>query len=278
MKIHEVRLTILLKRAIKPRFQVVHGMTASRAGSGPAAGVLGVIARSATPQILFVAALLILSANANSQTLANSYDYSDVLVVPLTQRVELPYQRPNQKTMISNYRFDTFGPYPVAGSAFAAGINQFSNSTPEWRQGIAGYSKRFGSDFAIAAVGTTTRYGLARFLREDTLYYRCECSGLFPRIRHAMISTLTSRRGIDGHRVFSIPAFVSPYVGSSVAIYGWYPDRFGAKDALRIGNYNLLSTMGGNITLEFFYSGPHSLLSRMHLNNTHGSPIEGPNK
>jgi len=29
--------------------------------------------------------------------------------------------------------------------------------------------------------------------------------------------------------------------------------------------------MGGNISLEFFYSGPHSLLNRMHLNNAHGS-------
>jgi hypothetical protein len=31
-------------------------------------------------------------------------------------------------------------------------------------------------------------------------------------------------------------------------------------------------TVGGNIALEFLYSGPHSLLSRMHLNNGHGAP------
>ena len=61
------------------------------------------------------------------------------------------------------------------------------------------------------------------------------------------------------------------------AVYGWYPDRFGAKDAFRMGNYSLLAYMGGNIALEFFYSGPHSLLSRMHLNNAHGSPDQGPN-
>jgi hypothetical protein len=61
------------------------------------------------------------------------------------------------------------------------------------------------------------------------------------------------------------------------AVYGWYPGRFGAKDAFRIGNYGLLSYMGENIALEFFYSGPHSLLSRMHLNNAHGSPDPGPN-
>jgi hypothetical protein len=61
------------------------------------------------------------------------------------------------------------------------------------------------------------------------------------------------------------------------AVYGWYPSRFSAKDGFRIGNYTLLANVGGNIGLEFFYSGPHSLLSRMHMNNTHGSPDPGPN-
>ena len=52
---------------------------------------------------------------------------------------------------------------------------------------------------------TTTRYALSEALREDTLYYRCECKGVFPRLRHAVISTFTARRGVDGHRVFSLP-------------------------------------------------------------------------
>jgi len=142
---------------------------------------------------------------------------------------------------------------------------------------MAGYSRRFGSDFGILAVGTTTRYALSEALREDSLYYRCECWGVFPRVRHAVVSTLTARRGEDGHRVFSFPALVGPYAGSFTAVYGWYPDRFGAKDALRLGNYSLLTYAGGNLALEFLYSGPYSLLSRMHLNNAHGSPVEGPN-
>ena len=101
---------------------------------------------------------------------------------------------------------------------------------------------------------------------------------LFPRMNHAILSSLTARRGEDGHRVFSFPAIVAPYAGSMTAIYGWYPNRFGAKDAFRIGNYSLLAYVGENISLEFFYSGPHSLLSRLHLNNAHASPLEGPNK
>jgi hypothetical protein len=57
-----------------------------------------------------------------------------------------------------------------------------------------------------------------------------------------------------------------------------YPNRYGAMDAFRIGNYSMLAYVGENISLECIYSGPHSLLHRMHLNNTHGSPDKGPNK
>jgi hypothetical protein len=188
------------------------------------------------------------------------------------------YVRPTERTKLNNYVFDAYGPYPIAGAGVAAGINQWTNSPPEWGQGTEGFGKRFGSDFAIAAIDTTTRYGLAEAFREDTLYYRCECRGLFPRLRHAVISTLIARRGEDGHPVFSTSALAAPYAGSITAVYGWYPNRFGAKDAFRMGNYSLLAYMGGNIALEFFYSGPHALISRMHLNSTHGSPIQGPNQ
>jgi hypothetical protein len=222
--------------------------------------------------------LTVLPLLAKAQALVNSKDDAGTTAVTTSNQIDLTYTRPTQRTKIVNYVFDAYGPYPIAGAAFAAGIGQLSNSPPEWNQGVEGYSKRFGSDFGIAAVGTTARYGLSEAFEEDALYYRCECGGLFPRLRHAVISTLTARRGEDGHRVFSIPALVAPYAGSMTAVYGWYPNRFDAKDAFRIGNYNLLAYMGGNVALEFFYSGPHSLLSRMHLNNAHGSPVQGPNK
>jgi hypothetical protein len=189
----------------------------------------------------------------------------------------LTYTRPTEKTKIENYLFDAFGPYPAVGAAFAAGIGQAYNTPPEWKQGAAGYSKRFGSAFGIAAISTTTRYGLAEAFREDTLYYRCECKGVLPRLRHAVISTLSARRGQDGHRVFSFPALIAPYAGSMTAVYAWYPDRYSGKDAFRMGNYTMLGYVGGNIGLEFLYGGPHSLLHRIHLDNGHGAPDQGSN-
>jgi hypothetical protein len=229
--------------------------------------------------LLAIAGLAALPLLAKAQSLADSGDSSSAALLPSLgtthPQLALTYTRPTQKTKLRNYFFDTFGPYPIVGAGFAAGINQAESTPPEWKQGAEGYGKRFGSNFAIAAVSTTTRYALAKAFREDTLYYRCECKGLFPRLSHAVISTFTSRRGDDGHRVFSFPALVAPYAGTMTAVYAWYPGRYDARDGFRMGNYSLLGFVGGNIALEFLYSGPHSWLSRMHLNNVHGAPASG---
>lgn len=114
------------------------------------------------------------------------------------------YSRPTEKMKLRAYVFDAYGPYPILGAAFIAGRNQADKTPPEWGEGAEAYGQRFGSNLAIAAVTTTTRYAFAKAFREDTVYYRCECKGLIPRMRHALISTVTSRRGEDGHRVFSV--------------------------------------------------------------------------
>ena len=174
------------------------------------------------------------------------------------------YKRPTEKMRLRTYLFDAFGPYPIVGAAAVAGVNQYERTPPEWGQGAGAYGQRFGSNFAIAGITTTTRYALAKALREDTVYYRCQCKGFFHRFGHAMISTVTSRRGEEGRRRLSLPALVAPYAGTMTAVYAWYPGRYGAKDALRMGNYNLLAFAGENVALEFIYGGPHTIFSHFH--------------
>jgi hypothetical protein len=225
--------------------------------------------------LLSVAAFSVLPGVAMAQSLTDPRDASETVVATTPPQSELTYVRPTQKVKLHNYVFDAFGPYPIVGAAVAAGINQADNTPPEWKQGAEGYGKRVASNFGIAGVSTTTRYALAEVFKEDSMYYRCECVGIFPRLGHAVISTFTARRGADGHRVFSLPAVVAPYAGTMTAVYAWYPGRYNASDGFRMGNYSLLAYVGGNIALEFLYSGPHSLRTRMHLNNGHGAPSAG---
>jgi hypothetical protein len=219
-------------------------------------------------------------AQSASLSLADSDSLSGSAVSPASPIVapaDLTYEQPTEKTKIRNYFFDAFGPYSILGAGFAAGLNQVYNNPPEWGQGTQAYGKRFGSNFAIAGVATTTRYALAEAFREDTIYYGCECKGVFPRLKHAMVSTFTARRDIDGHRVFSIPSVVAPYAGTMTAVYGWYPSRYDYKDGFRMGNYTLLGYAAGNIAYEFLYGSPHSLLARMHLKSGRAAPDPGSN-
>jgi hypothetical protein len=180
----------------------------------------------------------------------------------ISPRLELIYTRPTEKTKLRNYFFDGFGPYPIISAGIVGGIDQADKTPPEWGQGVGAFGERVGSDFGISLATTTTRYALAEAFREDTLYYHCECRGIFPRLGHAAISTLTARRGENGHRWLSFAALIAPYAGSMTAVYGWYPNRYSAKDGFRMGNYTLLEFVGMNIAREFI-GGSHSLFGRM---------------
>ena len=181
----------------------------------------------------------------------------------------LAYEQPTEKEKLRLFAFDAFGPYAFAEAAIAGGFQQATNSPPEWGGGARAFGERVASNVGIQLVTTTTRYGLAEILREDAAYYRCECRGLFPRLGHALISTVTARQGKDGHTVFSVPGLVSPYVGTMTAM-AWYPDRFGVKDGIRMGNYNLAAQAAGNLALEFIYGGPHTLFSHIRGSKTQG--------
>jgi len=180
------------------------------------------------------------------------------------QKASNVYQRPSRAVTLHNYLFDSFGPYSLGTAALAAGINQATDTVPEWGQGMSGYGQRVASNYGIEIVTHTARYALAEIFREDTIYYRCDCSGIFSRSLHALHATVTARRGEDGHVVLSFPKIAAPYAGGMTAALGWYPSRYSASDGFRMGNYNLLAQGAQNLALEFLYGGPHTLLPRFH--------------
>jgi hypothetical protein len=190
------------------------------------------------------------------------------------------YQKPTGSETIKSYLFDAFGPYAIIGSAVAAGINQASgdriNGTgsgtpPEWGGGAQAYAQRFGSNYGINITATTSRYLMAEVLREDPLYYRCECSGFSHRLVHALMSTVAARRGADGHYSFSFSNLAAPYAGTMTAALGWYPGRYEPSDGFRMGNYLLGTYAGLNIAKEFIYGGPHTLAAHTPLKHMTGS-------
>lgn len=170
------------------------------------------------------------------------------------------YVRPSFHERLHDYEASTFGPPEMTTVVLGAALSQADSVPPEWGQGWGAYGERLASHFGSSLVEGTTRFGLGEAMRLDTKYYPCTCKGIWPRVKHALISSVTARAGEDGHRVFSVPAIVSPYAGAFAAL-AWYPARYNAEDAFRTGNYNLLDAVGMKVALEFL----HPVMKRFHI-------------
>jgi hypothetical protein len=179
------------------------------------------------------------------------------------------YTPPTEGEKLQLFALQGFGPLAMLQATVGGGIQQATKSPPEWGSHWRGYGLRVASNFGVDLVTAATHYGLAEISHEDIAYYTCQCKGLLPRLRHAVLSTFTGRRGADGHTVFSFAAVAAPYAGAMTAL-AWYPHRYSVKDGFRMGNYNLADQAGGNLLLEFIYGGPHTLLGHLH----HSKPPE----
>lgn len=212
-------------------------------------------------QVLLLAGCVAAAAGATfGQGLAssNTTDISD----QSANEQENTYVRPDFHRRFHSYLLSTFGPIQMVTLAAGSAISHADNVPPEWGQGWGAYGERFVSDVGSSTTAGTTNFLLGEALHLDTRYYPCTCKGIWPRVRHALISSVTARAGEDGHRVFSPPAVVSPYAGAFSTLT-WYPARYGPKDAFRTGNYDLLDSVGMKIALEFL----HPVLRKLH----HGS-------
>lgn len=192
--------------------------------------------------------------------------FSDTVTTPLPLNQAhdaesgLPYVRPTFGHRLHHYFLHTYSPVKLTELAFGSAISQMDNVPPEWHQGWGAYGKRFASDLGSTTGSGLTEFALAETLRMDTIYYPCKCKGIWPRVGHALKSTITARAGEDGHVVFSVPGVVAPYGGAFSTLL-WYPSRYGPKDAFRTGNYDLLDRFGETIALEFL----SPLLRKVHL-------------
>src|ERR1700739_159616 len=72
-------------------------------------------------------------------------------------------------------------------TAFFALSDQAQNHPPEWGDGFGGYAKRVGSRYGqFVAQNALTATGNA-LLGYETRYDRCQCTGFWPRTRHAVV-------------------------------------------------------------------------------------------
>jgi hypothetical protein len=176
---------------------------------------------------------------------------NDAIAAPAKPNPFDTYVFPTHGERFDRYVKDTVGPFKLARTAVAAGLDQWRDSPEEWGQGMKGYGKRFASNFGRSAIQQTVTYGLDEALGVDSGFHRSVREGVGPRVKHAFLETITSRTK-SGGRVFSAPKLAGVYTGAIVATETWYPERYSYKDGLRMGTGTLLTNFGINLVREFF--------------------------
>lgn len=160
------------------------------------------------------------------------------------------YVFPDGRQQFHNYVDAMFGPPAFVRAAIGAGLDQQKPAPPEWDEGAKGYGERYGFRFGMDMIGESARYGGGALLHEDVTYHRCECRGFLPRSEHALFGVVTARKP-SGRTVISLPSIGSPYAGSFAAVAAWYPARYEAADAFRIGSMSFAFRAGMNMIREF---------------------------
>lgn len=146
------------------------------------------------------------------------------------------------------YAHDLFGPSALIGVAAGAGLDHLREEPEGWENNSGGFGRRLASNAGRHAVNQTVRHGLAITLGRTTRYHRCECTGFFPRVGHAIVETFTDR-GRDGGRMLSIPRFGGAAAGA-FAENLWLPEDDKNEvllDAVRSVAYGALSNIAKEV-------------------------------
>jgi hypothetical protein len=136
-------------------------------------------------------------------------------------------------------------------TGLSAGYSQWKHRPPQWGQGSAGYARRFGTIYALAAVRQSVLFAGSALNHEDVRYPRSERHGFFPRTGDALKQAMLSRRD-DGSLGFACARTVSD-LGTAMLAMAVYPDRrpFTGRSMLRVGAVYVAGREAFGIVREF---------------------------
>jgi hypothetical protein len=163
---------------------------------------------------------------------------------------------PTDDPLTPREKFFVFGrrmisPVGFAKSAFTASINQAENDPEEWGQGMKGFARRYGNKIANRTVENGIGFLVAVPLHQDPRYVRSTETGLWPRIRHALVRTVVTPKD-GGGRTFATWRFAGNY-GAQFISNSWRPESDSSvTDALRRGTMSIGYDAASNVFKAFW--------------------------
>jgi hypothetical protein len=160
------------------------------------------------------------------------------------------YSFPSGTDLTDYWLWNVVGPKAWIGGAFTASWKTWVDTSPtEWHRGADGWRKRFGVALIDNSINQTSLQLLSRAMGQDPMYYRCACTGFWPRTKHAFKMSYMGRNH-NGDAVFSPAKLIAPFTGPVVTRSTFYPSRFGPSDGL--SPYYLVGSVAWNFVREFF--------------------------
>lgn len=152
--------------------------------------------------------------------------------------------------LLQKYVWSTLGPTGALQATLWSAFDQWRGSPAAWTKEKRGYAERWASEYASSAIGSTTKYGVARLLHEDPSFVRCDCEGFRPRLRHAVAAPFMARRQ-DGEWVFSPATIAGIAAENIVPAATWYPAPRGIRGGASHAATGVLSKMAVDVVREF---------------------------
>jgi len=164
------------------------------------------------------------------------------------------YTFPTRSELNHYWLWNVVGPKAWIGGVFTASWKTWVDTSPtEWHRDAEGWSKRLGVALLDNSINTSSVMLLSRAMGQDPMYYRCACTGFWPRTKHAFKMSFVGRNH-NGDAVFSPAKLIGPFTGPVVTRSTIYPDGFGPTDGLR--PYYLVGGVAWNWIREFFGKSP----------------------
>jgi hypothetical protein len=122
---------------------------------------------------------------------------------------------------LHRYLKDTVDPIAFLRSGASAGFGQWRDRPKEWGDGSEAFGKRFASSYAEHLTSATLMFGASSLLHEDNRYLPSGLTGLSPRLRYALESSVLARHN-DGTRHVSISK-LGAFLGAALISRRWQP-------------------------------------------------------
>jgi hypothetical protein len=131
---------------------------------------------------------------------------------------EIPHEHPYREA----YKKKTFSPFALLRVTGNATWGQITNKPDEWGRGIGGFGARVGSGFATHVVRNSITYPVAAALHEDLTYHRSTSTHFGPRLGHALLCTVWTRKTTTGQGTVAYGQ-ISGTFGSALISRAWQP-------------------------------------------------------